>query len=144
MYNTGNTITIGARNDNSQKLKGYIDSVRITGNISRYNSGFTPTSIEFPGITGTLETHIKAMPDVAADITSLQTLMTLLDSKVAAVKLKTDQLEFLVDGVKSSGGAGIIDLESEIQDLETILTAIKTKTDILTFTTGVNAIDSTI
>ena len=144
MYNTGNTITIGARNDNTQKLKGYIDSIRITGNISRYSSGFTPTAIEFPGITGTLETHIKAMPDVAADITSLQTLMTLLDSKVAAVKLKTDQLEFLVDGVKSSGGAGVIDLDSEIQDLETILTAIKTKTDILTFTTGVNAIDSTI
>ena len=129
MYNTGNTITIGARDNNSQKLKGYIDSIRITGNISRYNSEFTPTSIEFPGITGTLETHIKAMPDVAADITSLQTLMTLLDSKVAAVKLKTDQLSF--SSGKVIADASVVDYTSQLSAITSTVNAISDAVDLI-------------
>lgn len=144
LYNTGSNITIGQRTDGTQSFKGFIDSIRITDNVARYSGSFTPTTEEFIGINGTVEHHIKAMPDVAADLTALQSLVALLDTKVGIIKSKTDQLEFLVDGVKASGGNGAVDLGTELSDLETILTAIKTKTDSLTFTTGVNAKDITI
>jgi hypothetical protein len=47
---SANNCRIGARNDAAAGFNGYIDELRITKGISRYNATFTPSGAPFPNV----------------------------------------------------------------------------------------------
>lgn len=131
LYNTGSDITIGQRTDGTRPFKGFIDSIRITDNVARYSESFTPTTEEFIGINRTVEHHIKAMPDVAADLTTLQSLVTLLDTKADLIEAKTSQMSF------DSGAiiANMPTLTASLSAIDTALSDIEAVTSKIGFET---------
>lgn len=65
LFATTQSVSIGAANNGSQSLNGWIDDVRITKGIARYTADFTPPTAEFEGpgdVTGyvTVETMLSS------------------------------------------------------------------------------------
>ena len=107
---------------------------------SNWVGGVVPTATDVAILNGKVMTLVEGASITCSSIEG----GTALESLVNAIKAKTDQLIFLADGIKASAGAGEVGIETELNELETLLSQIKTKTDALTITSGVNAVDTTV
>ena len=140
----------------TSNLKGLIDDFRITKGVARYISNFTPPSEELAG-AGTNNTYDQTrviaygtggtggacdLTVVEAGIAGISSSLTTVRSNVTAVKAKTDQLAFTVNGVVADSGTTVgTDYTSRFDTIDGEVLAIKTQTDKLNFTPNSVSVD---